>query len=105
MNNLRVQQYLADTVKVTDEAKQGWIEHWMSIGFTAIEKQLNNSAGQYCFADTVTVADICLVAQVYNAHRFNVDMGAYPLINHVVKNCNKLPAFIKALPENQDDAQ
>lgn len=105
LNNLRVQQYLANSLKVADEAKQLWLEHWMSIGFSAIEKQLNSSAGRYCFADSVTVADICLVAQVYNAHRFNVDMEAYPLINQVVENCNKLPAFIKALPENQVDAQ
>ena len=53
----------------------------------------------------MSVADICLVAQVYNAHRFNVDMSAYPLINKIVKNCNELPAFIRALPENQLDAQ
>jgi len=105
LNNLRVQQYLANSLKVNDEAKQSWLEHWMSIGFAAIETQLKASAGQYCFADTVTVADICLVAQVYNAHRFNVDMSPYPLINRVVKNCNKLPAFISALPENQEDAQ
>jgi len=105
LNNLRVQQYLANTLSVTNEAKQGWLEHWMSIGFTAIEKQLQDSAGLYCFADQVTVADICLVAQVYNANRFNVDMSAYPLINQVVNNCNNLPAFIKALPENQEDAQ
>ena len=105
LNNLRVQQYLAGTLKVTVEAKQLWLEHWMAIGFTAIETQLNDSAGRYCFADTVSVADICLVAQVYNAHRFNVDMSAYPIINQVVENCNRLPAFIKALPENQADAQ
>lgn len=105
LNNLRVQQYLTNSLTVTNEAKQAWLEHWMSIGFSAVEKQLNNSAGKYCFADNVTVADICLVAQVYNAHRFNVDMSAYPLINSVVENCNQLPAFVKALPENQGDAQ
>lgn len=105
LNNLRVQQYLTNSLSVTDEAKQLWVEYWMSVGFISIEKQLTSSAGQYCFADTVSVADICLVAQVYNAHRFNVDMSAYPLINKVVKNCNELPAFIRALPENQLDAQ
>lgn len=105
LNNLRVQQYLAKSLNITNEAKQLWVEHWMNVGFIAIEKQLTSSAGQYCFADTVSVADICLVAQVYNAHRFNVDMSAYPLINKVVKNCNDLPAFINALPENQSDAQ
>ncbi|KGJ93154.1 maleylacetoacetate isomerase [Colwellia psychrerythraea] len=105
LNNLRVQQYLTNSLTITDEAKQLWVEYWMNVGFTSIEKQLTSSAGKYCFADTVTVADICLVAQVYNAHRFNVDMSAYPLINQIVKNCNELPAFIKALPENQSDAQ
>ncbi len=105
LNNLRVQQYLGKTLEVAAEAKQAWLEHWMSVGFKAIETQLKGSAGLYCFADTVTVADICLVAQVYNAHRFKVDMSAYPLINQVVENCNKLSAFIKAAPENQPDAQ
>jgi maleylacetoacetate isomerase/maleylpyruvate isomerase len=105
LNNLRVQQYLTNTLSIADEAKQLWVEYWMNVGFISIEKQLTSSAGQYCFADTVSVADICLVAQVYNAHRFNVDMSAYPLINKIVKNCNELPAFIRALPENQLDAQ
>lgn len=105
LNNLRVQQYLANDLKATVQAKQAWIEHWMTIGFKAVEQQLQTSAGNYCFGDKVTVADICLVAQVYNAHRFNVAMEAFPLINKVVENCNKLPAFIDALPENQDDAQ
>lgn len=104
LNNLRVQQYLSNTLMISDEAKQVWLEHWMTIGFMAIEKQLTGSAGKYCFADKVSVADICLVAQVYNAHRFKVDMSAYPLITKVVNNCNELPAFIKALPENQADA-
>lgn len=105
LNNLRVQQYLANDLKATVQAKQAWIEHWMTIGFKAVEQQLQTSAGNYCFGDKVTVADICLVAQVYNAHRFNVAMEAFPLINKVVENCNKLPAFIDALPENQDDTQ
>lgn len=105
LNNLRVQQYLANDLNATVQAKQTWIEHWMTIGFKAVEQQLQTSAGNYCFGDKVTVADICLVAQVYNAHRFNVAMEAFPLINKVVENCNKLPAFIDALPENQDDAQ
>ena len=62
------------------------------------------NAGQYCFGDQVTIADLCLVPQVYNANRFKVDMTAFPLINAIVERCNELPAFIKALPENQEDA-
>jgi maleylacetoacetate isomerase/maleylpyruvate isomerase len=105
LNNLRVQQYLTGDLKLDDQAKNVWVDHWMSIGFNAVEKQLVKYAGCYCFQDQITVADICLVAQVYNAHRFNVDMSAYPYINRVVDNCNKLQAFQLALPENQPDAQ
>ncbi|MDP7591495.1 MAG: maleylacetoacetate isomerase, partial [Litorilituus sp.] len=103
LNNLRIQQYLAGDMKVAAQAKSAWLDHWMTIGFNAIEKRLVQTAGCYCFQDQITVADICLVAQVYNAHRFNVDMSAYPYINRVVENCNKLEAFQLALPENQPD--
>jgi maleylacetoacetate isomerase/maleylpyruvate isomerase len=105
LNNLRVQQYLANTLSVDNQAKQAWVEHWMNTGFKAIEQQLSESAGDFCFGKQVTVADICLVAQVYNANRFNVDMSSFPIINRIVQHCNTLPAFIKALPENQSDAQ
>jgi len=103
LNNLRVQQYLSNDLGLKNEAKSAWIDHWMTVGFNAVEKQLVQSAGCYCFEDQITVADICLVAQVYNANRFNVDMSAYPYINRVVDNCNKLEAFQLALPENQLD--
>jgi len=104
LNNLRVQQYLSQELAVSAEAKSAWVDHWMNIGFKAIEKKIASTSGLYCFADEVTVADICLVAQVYNAHRFKVDMTDFPTINKVVENCNRLPAFIKAKPENQSDA-
>lgn len=105
LNNLRVQQYLGAELGINNEAKSLWVEHWMRLGFHAIEKQLVRTAGCYCFEDQITIADICLVAQVYNANRFNVDMSSYPYINRVVDNCNKLQAFQLALPENQPDAQ
>ncbi len=104
LNNLRVQQYLANELSLDDVNKADWIDHWMRIGFVAVEQKLAKTAGKYCFADTITLADLCLVAQVYNATRFNVDMSAYPLITRIVNYCNKHPAFIKALPENQPDA-
>ncbi len=104
LNNLRVQQYLATDLSLKNEAKAAWVDHWMTIGFNAVEKKLVQTAGCYCFQDQITVADICLVAQVYNANRFNVDMSAYPCINRIVDNCNQLKAFQLALPENQADA-
>ncbi len=104
VNNLRVQQYLVKELNVDETNKLAWSHHWMTVGFTAFEEQLQKTAGKYCFGDQVTVADLCLVPQVYNANRFKVDMTAFPLINAIVERCNELPAFIKALPENQEDA-
>ena len=104
LNNLRVQQYLSNELSLDNDSKSAWVDHWMKVGFNAVEQKLASTAGNYCFADTITVADICLVAQVYNAKRFNVDMSKYPLINKIVSHCNEHPAFIKAKPENQEDA-
>ena len=104
LNNLRVQQYLGSEFGLEDKDKLTWSHHWMTKGFEAVEAQLAKTAGLYCFGDTVTVADLCLVPQVYNARRFNVDMSAFTHINRVMQSCQQLPAFVKALPENQADA-
>ncbi len=105
VNNLRVQQYLVNGLKLDESDKLTWSHHWMKLGFRAIEQQLIKSAGKYCFGDNITMADICLVPQVYNAVRFKLDMTEFPTISRVVEQCNQHPAFIAALPENQADAQ
>ena len=104
LNNLKVLQYLSKERALDDEAKSAWYHHWIDEGFGALEKQLVKYSGRYCFGDIVTLADLCLVPQVYNANRFNVDLSPYPNIVRIVENCNRLDAFIKATPENQDDA-
>jgi len=104
VNNLRIQQYLVKELDVDDANKLAWSHHWMNVGFTAFEQQLQKTSGKFCFGDQITIADLCLVPQVYNANRFKVDMSEFPLINAIVERCNQLPAFIKALPENQEDA-
>lgn len=104
VNNLRVQQYLVNELGCDEQTKLAWSHYWMGTGFAAIEKKLERSAGRYCFGDKITMADLCLIPQVYNANRFNLDMSAFPLINSIVEHCNQHPAFIKALPENQSDA-
>jgi len=104
VNNLRVQQYLVKELDIDEASKLAWSHHWMSVGFAAFEEKLQKTAGKYCFGDQVTIADLCLVPQVYNANRFKVEMSAFPLINAIVERCNELPAFINALPENQEDA-
>jgi len=105
LNNLRVQQYLVNEFKVSDEHKMQWVHDWMHTGFAALEVKLQSHAGKYCFGDEITLADLCLIPQVYNALRFNVDMAKYPLIMAIYEQCNTHPAFIKAQPENQADAQ
>jgi len=105
MNNLRVQQYLVNELAVNDQQKLAWLHHWMVIGFNAVEKTLVKTSGKYCYADNITLADICLIPQVYNALRFKLPMTDYPLISAIVERCNQIEAFIKALPENQQDAQ
>ena len=104
LNNLRVLQYLSSEVKQDDKAKQDWIIHWLEIGLTNLEKTLTKTSGLFCFGDTVTWADICLIPQVYNAERFKLDMTPYPYIVRITKYCRSLPAFIDAAPENQSDA-
>lgn len=104
VNNLRVQQYIVRELDASLEQKTAWLDYWLSTGFKALETRLETTAGDFCFGDKVSVADLCLIPQVYNAVRFNIDMSAYKNINRIVINCNQLPAFIAALPENQDDA-
>ena len=109
LNNLRVLQYLERELSCEQEAKMEWLHYWMSQGFRALEEKLAklrkaHGDSVYSLTDSPCIVDICLVPQVYNALRFDVDMSPYPLINSIVAACNQLPAFIDAMPENQADA-
>ena len=104
LNNLRVLKYLKGQLEVTDEAKDGWYAHWITTGFEALEARLESTMGKYCFGDEVGMADICLMAQIYNARRFNVPLDNFPRILQIEANCNALDAFKDARPENQPDA-
>ena len=107
LNNTRVLAYLTDTLKLSDEQKGAWYRHWVTVGFTALEKRLaaEKETGQFCHGDTPGFADIALVPQVANANRFNVDLGPFPSIRRINDNCLALDPFKKAMPENQPDAQ
>ena len=96
-------KYLSNELGVDDEAKNKWYRHWIEVGFEKIELMLNEN-NDYCFGNQPTLADICLVPQVFNAIRFNVDMSAYPKIAAIYEHCNKLAAFNDAAPQNQPDA-
>ncbi len=106
INNLRVLKYLTANLGITEEQKITWYKHWVIEGFSAIESLLASSpsAVTYCHGTTPTLADICLIPQVFNARRFKVDMTPYPIINQVEEQCLLLPAFARAKPESQPDA-
>lgn len=105
LNNLRVLRYLTNPIGATQEQKGAWYHHWVHTGFSALESRLVACAGHYAFGDTVTMLDVCLVPQVYNAERFDVDMTDYPIICRITEKLRLHPAFVRALPENQPDAQ
>lgn len=106
LNNLRVLKYLAAQLNVSDAEKHAWYQHWIIEGFTALEQSLSwmNSNGRFCFGETATMADCCLVPQVYNAVRFEVDMTPFPLISSINAHCLSQDEFDRAAPENQADS-
>ncbi|RVT45835.1 maleylacetoacetate isomerase [Rheinheimera sediminis] len=104
LNNLRVLHYLTGPLALSETQKLQWIQHWLAVGFSALEKRLQTTSGLYCFGDAVTLADLCLVPQVYNALRFQLDMTDYPLIHAIYQRCNTIEAFQHAAPERQVDA-
>jgi maleylacetoacetate isomerase len=104
LNNLRILQFLKSSLECSDEARDNWYAHWIHEGFGAVERMLEKTHGLYCIGDEISVADICLVPQVYNAHRFNVPLSRYPLISAIDERCRGVPCFERALPESQSDA-
>ncbi len=106
LNNLRVLKYLKQTMQQEDEARNAWYHHWIKTGFSALEQLLNgrNRQGPYCLGRQVTIADACLVPQMYNARRFEVSMNDYPNLVEIEQACMELEAFRQAAPENQVDA-
>ncbi len=106
LNNLRVHKYLKDQCG-DDVDSLAWMLHWMREGFTAIERRLDerDSSQSGYFADRPGLFECFLVPQVYNAERYGTDMSGFPAISEIVRQCRGLPAFLKAAPENQADAE
>ena len=106
MNNLSVMQYLTKEMGQTSEAVREWYVHWIDRGFAALESWLKSSdTGSFCHGDTPGLADCFLVPQVYNAERFECELGPYPNIMRITTLCRELPGFFAAAPENQPDAE
>jgi len=106
LNNLRVMQYLERTLQASAEARTQWTLHWMAEGLAAMETLLAGHAatGTFCHGEQPGLADACLVPQLYNAHRFGLDLAPYPTLQRIEAACLALPAFDAARPENQIDA-
>jgi maleylacetoacetate isomerase len=102
LNNLRVLKYLSGTLGVEQDARDNWYRHWVIEGLRALETLAAPRAGQFLFGDTVTLADICLVPQLYNARRFNVPLDDYPTLVRADENASRLEAFAAAHPDRQE---
>ncbi|MFL9995423.1 maleylacetoacetate isomerase [Paraburkholderia sediminicola] len=107
LNNLRVLKYLTGPLQLSVEQKQAWTVHWLRTGLEALERELNGSAarGKFCFGNTPTMADCCLVPQLYSARRFGIDVDAYPALRAIDAECQTLDAFQAAHPDRQPDAE
>lgn len=106
INNLRILGYLTGKLGLSEEQRDEWYRHWVKEGFEALEALLQDKAtGTFCHGDQPTLADICLVPQVFNGLRFKVDMAPYPVINRIYAQCNTLEAFAEAKPDVQPDAE
>ena len=107
LNNLRVLNYLIGTLGVSREQKDGWYKYWVDVGFEALERKLaqERETARFCHGDAPTLADVCLVPQIANARRFNIDLSPYPTLTGIEAACLALPAFAAAAPERQPDAE
>ncbi|MFM0473193.1 maleylacetoacetate isomerase [Paraburkholderia strydomiana] len=107
LNNLRVLKYLKHTLRVENDAKDAWYRHWVDTGFATLEAHLasDGRTGKLCFGDEPTLADACLIPQVFNAQRFNVDTSKYPTIQRIYDHAMQIDAFARAAPGMQPDAE
>ena len=106
LNNLRVRRYLQAELKLDNAAVDKWYRHWIAEAFAPLEALVSRyGSGRHCFGDSVTIADVCLVPQMYNARLFNVDLAAYPTLVRIVDGLRAEPAFARAAPELQPDAE
>jgi maleylacetoacetate isomerase len=103
VNNLRIGNYLRGTLGQDDAAVLAWMRHWMAQGFRALEKLVGQHGGVYSHGDALSLADICLVPQMYNARRFELDLAEFAALTAIDERCQALPAFAASHPDKQVD--
>lgn len=105
LQNLRVLQYLKQELKKTQEEADKWCQNWIHKGLSACEALIDaqDQKSDFAFGNAPGLADICLIPQLYAAERFGVDLSLMPNLLKIQKNCNELPAFLNARPDNQPD--
>jgi maleylpyruvate isomerase len=103
LNNLRVLKYLEGPLALEQSTRDAWYHHWVRAGFEALEMSLarDSGAGRYCYDDSLSMADVCLVPQVFNARRYALDLTPYPRIVAIDAACRAIPAFQVAAPERR----
>jgi maleylacetoacetate isomerase len=105
LNNLRVLNYLRGPLAQDEAAVQTWVRHWIVTGLAALETQAaRHGDGRHLFGSTATLADVCLVPQMFNARRAGCDLGPYPRLCAIAGYLESLPEFARAAPANQPDA-
>ena len=106
LNNLRVLKYLENVLGLNEDKKTLWYLHWIEEGFSALEKFLKNNdcKAQFCFGERPSLADVCLIPQVYNGLRFDCNLSNYPIIQSIWDHCKSHEAFKRAAPESQPDS-
>ena len=105
VNNLRVLQHLKRALGQNEDQINAWYRHWIADGLAKLEAELAASKGKFCHGDTPTMADCCLVPQIFNAKRYQSDLAPYPSTMRVFETCMKLDAFDRAQPSRQPDAE
>ena len=105
LNNLRVLKYLRGELKLDDAAVNKWYAHWIAEAFGPLETLVTKfGGGRYCYGDALSLADVCLVPQIYNARRFNCDLAPYPTLVRIAAGLEVEPTFAAAAPHLQPDA-
>lgn len=105
LNNLRVLQHLKRALGQNADQVNAWYRHWIADGLARFEAEISPAKARFCFGDSPTMADCCLVPQIFNAKRYNCDLAPYPTTVRVFEQCMKLDAFDKAQPARQPDAE